>query len=79
MLEFKNFSIFTTPLPTLMLHPELGFASGTRIHTKQGLKPIEDIRVGDRVLTHTEHQPPPRRRRHRSEYQYRRVTLIAAA
>lgn len=30
------------------------FAAGTLIHTKEGLKPIEQIQVGDRVLTQPE-------------------------
>lgn len=66
--------MFTTPLPTLMLGPETGFAGGTRIHTQEGLKPIESIRVGDRVLTHPDQSPPPNRRRAAAEYQYQRVT-----
>ncbi|QNK68634.1 polymorphic toxin-type HINT domain-containing protein [Variovorax sp. PAMC26660] len=70
--------MLTTPLPTLTPAPESGFASGTRIHTKQGLQPIEDIRAGDWVLTHAEQRPPPPRRRHHGEYQYRRVTLMTS-
>ncbi len=66
--------MFPTPLPTLMLGPDIGFAIGTRVHTNEGLKPIESIRVGDWVLTHSDESPPPRRRRQRSEYQYGRVT-----
>ncbi len=31
------------------------FAAGTLIHTKDGLKPIEQIRVGDRVWSRSEH------------------------
>ncbi len=66
-----------TPLPTLTLDPELGFAAGTRIHTKDGLKAIETIRAGDWVLTHPEHTPPPRRRRQSSEYHYQQVSRVA--
>ncbi|TDM06733.1 MAG: hypothetical protein C4K60_19785 [Ideonella sp. MAG2] len=37
-----------------MLDPETGFVRGTRIHTKDGLKPIESICANDWVLTHPE-------------------------
>jgi len=51
-----------------------GFAAGTLVHTKEGLKPIEEIRVGDWVLSYPEHQSPPRHLRQEHEYTYRRVT-----
>jgi hypothetical protein len=51
----------------------LGFVAGTRVHTKDGLKPIETLQVGDWVLSHPEHESPPPRRRKRNEYLYRRV------
>jgi hypothetical protein len=71
--------MLATPLPTPKAVSESGFAGGTRIHTNQGLKPIEDIRVGDWVLTHTEQRHPPPRRRQPDEYQYRRVTRVTSA
>lgn len=51
-----------------------GFAAGTLVHTKEGLKPIEEIRVGAWVLSHPEHQSPPRPLRQEHEYTYRKVT-----
>lgn len=69
----------TTPFPELSLGPELGFARGTRVHTKEGLRPIESVRVGDWVLTHPLDTPPPRRRRLAQEVLYKRVTRIHAA
>jgi hypothetical protein len=51
-----------------------GFVAGTLIHTQTGLKPIEQIQVGDFVLSHTEHQSPPRHLRQEHEYTYRQVT-----
>ena len=33
---------------------KIGFVAGTLIHTDQGLVPIQDIKVGDRVLSKPE-------------------------
>ena len=50
------------------------FAAGTLVHTKEGLKPIEGIRVGDWVLSYPEDQVPPLHIREEHEYTYRKVT-----
>jgi hypothetical protein len=50
------------------------FAAGTLVHTKEGLKPIEEIRVGDWVLSYPDNQKTPERLRQEHEYTYRRVT-----
>ncbi|HEY6094215.1 MAG TPA: polymorphic toxin-type HINT domain-containing protein [Gallionellaceae bacterium] len=50
------------------------FVAGTLVHAKEGLKPIEEIRVGDWVLSYPEHQSRPKRLREEHEYTYRRVT-----
>ena len=42
-----------------------GFVAGTLIHTQTGLKPIEQIQVGDFVLSKSENS---------SEQAYKRVT-----
>ncbi|WP_394488111.1 polymorphic toxin-type HINT domain-containing protein [Roseateles sp. BYS96W] len=68
-----------TPFPTLSANLALGFAPGTRIHTREGLCPIEAVRAGDLVLTHPERNPPPRRRRERNEYLYRAVSRVGEA
>ena len=38
---------------------ETCFAAGTLIHTKEGLRPIEELQVGDLVLTWPEDKPVP--------------------
>jgi hypothetical protein len=50
------------------------FAAGTLVHTKEGLKPIEEIRVGDWVLSYPDNQKTPERLRQEHEYTYRQVT-----
>lgn len=50
------------------------FVAGTLVLTKEGRKPIEEIRVGDWVLSYPENQIPPKRLRTEAEYTYRRVT-----
>jgi hypothetical protein len=51
-----------------------GFVAGTLVHIKGGWKPIEEIRVGDWVLSYPEHQSRPKRLREEHEYTYRQVT-----
>lgn len=51
-----------------------GFAAGTLVHTKEGLKPIEEICVGDWVLSYPDNQKTPERLRQEHEYTYRQVT-----
>jgi hypothetical protein len=53
---------------------ETGFVAGTLVHTKSGLKPIEEICVGDWVLSHPEGDVPPSRLREGHDYSYRQVT-----
>jgi hypothetical protein len=61
------------------------FVAGTLVHTKEGLKPIEEICVGDWVLSYPDDQAPPVRWREEGgerwvifrqedEYTYRQVT-----
>jgi hypothetical protein len=61
------------------------FVAGTLVHTKDGKKPIEEIRVGDWVLSYPDDQVPPFRfreengarlfiPRQENEYTYRQVT-----
>lgn len=51
-----------------------GFVAGTLVGTKEGLKPIEEIRVGDWVLSYPDDQTPPVRKKREDEYFYRQVT-----
>lgn len=53
---------------------EICFAAGTLVHTKEGLKPIEEICIGDWVLSYPDDQTPPPRMRKEDEYTYRQVT-----
>jgi hypothetical protein len=50
------------------------FAAGTLVHTKSGLKPIEEIEIDDWVLTFPDTQTPLDRKRREDEYIYRQVT-----
>ena len=34
-----------------------GFVAGTLVHTDKGLVPIQELKVGDRVLSRDEHNP----------------------
>lgn len=43
--QVPDFDLFTYSSPC--------FIAGTLIHTEDGFKPIEDVKVGDKVLTHT--------------------------
>lgn len=60
------------------LEIETCFAAGTLVHTKDGLRPIEELKVGDLVLTWPEDMPIPKRPRHpfrlQDEYIYKPVT-----
>ncbi|RTL01007.1 MAG: hypothetical protein EKK59_03590 [Neisseriaceae bacterium] len=53
------------------------FAAGTLVATHHGNKPIEEIAVGDCVLSFPRDSVPPDRPREPSEAKYRKVTLIA--
>jgi len=50
------------------------FVAGTLVRTKDGMKPIEEICVGDWVLTYPDDQIPPKRAKREDEYFYRQVT-----
>lgn len=57
-----------------------GFMAGTLVHTQDGLRPIEELKVGDLVLTWPENKPRPIRPRHPfrlpEEYIYMPVTKM---
>lgn len=52
--EVKTYSVRTR---SSALAKENGFVAGTLIHTKEGLRPIEEIKVGDWVKTNAEDAP----------------------
>jgi len=53
-----------------------GFAAGTLILTKEGRKPIEEICIGDLILSFPDDKAPPQRRRLENEYTYQKVTSV---
>lgn len=55
-LKDKIFAELMSPIDTLRrwFEPGVCFAAGTLVHTKDGLKPIEQIKVGDWVLSKPE-------------------------
>lgn len=53
-----------------------GFAAGTLVHTKEGLKPIETLQVGDLVLSFPDNQRTPDRIRDPDEFSYRQITQV---
>lgn len=61
-----------------MNNTHCGFAAGTLVHTKEGVRPIEELQVGDLVLTWPEDKPIPVRPCHpfrlEDEYIYKPVT-----
>ncbi|SMC20142.1 Pretoxin HINT domain-containing protein [Andreprevotia lacus DSM 23236] len=59
-----------------MSNPDFGFATGTLIRTKEGLKPIETVTVGDWVLSFPDNQTPPGHKREESEYTFARVAEV---
>lgn len=53
-----------------------GFLAGTLVHTKEGLNPIEDICIGDWVLSNFEDDTLGRKPAHPSEQKYRQVINV---
>jgi Pretoxin HINT domain len=50
------------------------FAAGTLVLTREGDKPIEQVQVGDWVLTYPDDRPPPEEMRREEDYIWRQVT-----
>jgi len=61
----------TSPAPT-------GFATDTLVHIRSGTKPIQNIEVGDEVLSFPDDQIPPSHVREESELLYVRVVAVAS-
>ncbi|WP_161958924.1 polymorphic toxin-type HINT domain-containing protein [Acidovorax sp. ST3] len=59
-----------------MSDPDFGFAAGTLVRTKEGSKPIEDVKVGEWVLTFPDMQTPPSHKREESEYIFAKVAEV---
>jgi hypothetical protein len=55
-----------------------GFVAGTAVHTREGLKPIEEVGVGDWVLTYSGDQIPPPDRIDKIQRKYAQVTATFA-
>lgn len=76
MADAPPIAMHLPPLPSLQLDPEVGVASGTRVHTPLGLEPIEAIRPGHWVLTQPPGVTPPSRRRTAQETIHRQVVDV---
>lgn len=59
-----------------MQQDSFGFVAGTLVHTKEGLKVIEEVGVGDLLLTFPDDSAPSNHKRQPHEYTYSRVTKI---
>jgi Pretoxin HINT domain len=84
-LEVEDFHTYFVDRPGVWVHntspareaagqPVPCFAAGTLVHTRQGLKAIEDVKVDDWALSFPEGEIPPKRLREKDEYVYRQVT-----
>lgn len=56
------------------MHENFGFVAGTLVHTKEGLKAIEEVRIGDLLLTFPDDSTTPDRYRQANEYTFAKVT-----
>src|SRR5262249_21516498 len=63
-------------VPVAMAEEITGIAAGTLVRMKEGTKPIEEVRVGDWVLSYPHDQDPPKRLREDGEYVYHQVTAV---
>jgi hypothetical protein len=53
-----------------------GFTAGTLVHTKEGLKPIETLQVGDWILSFSSNQIRPKHVRTEEELIFRQITKV---
>jgi hypothetical protein len=59
-----------------MQHEDFGFVAGTSVRTKEGLKAIEEVRIGDLLLTFPDDSATPDRARQAHEHTFSKVTKI---
>ena len=56
------------------MHEDFGFVAGTLVRTEDGLKAIEEVRIGELLLTFPDDSTTPDRYRQADEYTFGRVT-----